>query len=146
MMRIRKLKRVILALLMTLAGFSLFAQEKPEIYNFQNESYYIIGGVSISGVRYLDLNALLGISGLRIGQEITLPGEDVTNAAKKLWEQGLFSDVRISIVSTRSDTIFLDVFLQERPRVSAVKFNGIRSSDIQDITENIRLPDHLLYS
>ncbi len=140
MMIIRNLKSFIVAFLITLTTFPVYSQAKEEIYNFQNEGYYIVGGVSISGIRYLDLNALLGISGLRIGQEITIPGEEVTSAARKLWEQGLFSDVRISITSTKSDTVFLDVFLQERPRISSVKFNGIRPSEVQDITEKISLP------
>lgn len=140
MMSISKLKRFIIALLVTLTAVPAYSQAKVKIYNYQNEGYYIIGGVSISGIRYLDLNALLGISGLRIGQEITIPGDEVTNAEKKLWEQGLFSDVRILIDTTIADTIFLDVFLQERPRISSVKFNGIRPSEVQDITEKISLP------
>jgi outer membrane protein insertion porin family len=140
MMRIRKLKRNVLVLMLALAGISLSAQEKEKVYNFLEQGDYIIGGVSITGVRYLDLNALLGISGLRIGQEITIPGDAITDAAKKLWQQGLFSDVRIAIESQKSDTIFLDVYLQERPRISAVKLNGIRNSDTEDINEKISLP------
>ena len=116
------------------------AQEPQEIYNYTDEGDFVIGGVSISGVRYLDVNALTGISGLRIGQEITIPGEAVTKAVQRLWQQGLFSDVRLSIVSIKSDTVFLDIYLQERPRISAVKLNGIRNSETQDITEKINLP------
>ena len=139
-MRIKRLNRVIVALFLVLTGLSLYAQEKQEIINFSTEEDYIIGGISISGVRYLDINALIGISGLKTGQRVTLPGEAVSNAAKKLWEQGLFSDVRISIDRLRSDTVFLDILLQERPRISSIKFNGIRNSDTEDLTEKINLP------
>jgi len=139
-MRIRKLNQFIVALLFMLYGISLNAQEKQEIYDFLNVGDYIVGGVSVSGVRYLDINALLGISGLRKGQEISIPGEEITNAAQKLWEQGLFSDVRITIQSVKSDTVYLDILLQERPRISSVRFNGIKSGDITDLNEKLSLP------
>jgi outer membrane protein insertion porin family len=139
-MRIRKLKRFVVALILALVSIAINAQEKQEIFNFANESDYIIGGVSISGVRYLDINALIGISGLRIGKEITIPGDAVKSAVQKLLQQGLFSDVRLSIVSVRSDTVFLDIFLQERQRISAVKLNGIRNSETQDLVKEINLP------
>ena len=90
---------------------------------------YIIGGVSISGIRFLDTNALIGISGLRIGQEITVPGDVVKTAVQKLWQQGLFSDVRITISKVVADSVFLDIFLQERPRISSVKYNGLKKSE-----------------
>ena len=89
----------------------------------------MVGGVSISGIRFLDTNALIGISGLRIGQEITIPGDILTTAVQKLWQQGLFSDVRISISKVVSDSVFLDIFLQERPRISSVKYNGLKKSE-----------------
>jgi outer membrane protein insertion porin family len=139
-MRIRGLKRFVVALSMFMAGILLNAQEKQEVYNYADESEYIIGGVTVSGIRYLDINALIGISGLKVGQEITIPGDAVTNAVKKLWQQGLFSDVRITIQSTKADTIFLDIALQERPRLSSVKLNGIRSGEATDLLEKISLP------
>jgi outer membrane protein insertion porin family len=140
MMRIRRLKRMVVALSMFMAGILLNAQEKQEVYNYADESEYIIGGVTVSGIRYLDLNALIGISGLRVGQEITIPGDAVTNAVKKLWQQGLFSDVRITIQSKRADTVFLDIALQERPRLSSIKLNGIRNGETTDLLEKINLP------
>lgn len=140
MMRIRGTKRVIIALFLICAVFSLNAQEKQKIVNFTQQNDYVIGGVSVSGIRYLDINALIGISGLKVGQEVTIPGDAVTSAAQKLWQQGLFSDVRITIDTLKSDTVFLDIFLQERPRVSAIKFNGIRPSEKEDLVKKISLP------
>ncbi len=139
-MGVSKFKRIIATLLLIIGGLSLHSQEKQEIADFSSPEDYIIGGVTISGVRYLDSNALIGISGLRRGQEVTIPGEAVTLAVQKLWQQGLFSDVRITITKVESDTVFLDIFLQERPRISSVRFNGLRSSEVQDLTEKISLP------
>jgi outer membrane protein insertion porin family len=134
------IKRSLVALFLTIISLSLYAQEKQEIINFMTSDDYVIGGVTVTGVRYLDTNALIGISGLRKGQEITIPGDAVTNAVKKLWMQGLFSDVRISITKIILDSVFLDISLQERPRISSVKFEGLKKSETQDLQEKINLP------
>jgi outer membrane protein insertion porin family len=139
-MRSIKLNRAVFVLILSLGVISLRGQEPQEIANYMEVDDYIIGGISVSGVRYLDVNALINISGLRVGQEITIPGDAVTKAVKKLMQQGLFSDVRLSIVSTSNDTAFLELYLQEQPRISAVKLNGIRNSETQDITDKINLP------
>jgi outer membrane protein insertion porin family len=137
----RRVIRIVMILFpVLLSTLMINAQEKEEIVNYMTQENYIVGGVSISGIRFLDINALIGISGLRVGQEITIPGDAVTNAAKKLWQQGLFSDVRITINRVQSDTAFIDIFLQERPRISSIKFNGIRASETQDIVKKINLP------
>jgi outer membrane protein insertion porin family len=139
-MRSRKRNWIVALLFLVLGGVSLRGQEPQELYDYMNEGDYIVGGVSVSGVRYLDINALIGLSGLRVGQEISIPGDAVTTAVKKLMEQGLFSDVRLSIVSVKNDTAFLDIFLQEQPRISAIKLNGIKNSETTDLTDKINLP------
>ncbi|MCX6253491.1 MAG: outer membrane protein assembly factor BamA [Bacteroidia bacterium] len=139
-MVIRRIKRTFVAIFLTLMSLSLNAQEKQEIIDFMSSEDYIIGGLSITGIRFLDTNALIGISGLRIGQEITIPGDAVTTAVQKLWQQGLFSDVRISIAKVVSDSVFLNIFLQERPRISSVKYNGLKKSETDDLVKKINLP------
>jgi outer membrane protein insertion porin family len=134
------LKWGFLVLLLVLGYSVVYSQEKEEIIDYNTPEDYIIGGVSVSGVRFLDTNALVSISGLRKGQEVGIPGDAITNAVKKLWQQGLFSDVRISIVKTVFDTVYLDIALQERPRISSIRFNGLKNSEAQDITEKINLP------
>lgn len=129
-----------LIFLFLLLTASLSAQEKQGIYDYNRYDDYIIGGLTVSGVRFLDPNALIGISGLRLGQEVAIPGDALKLAVQKLWQQGLFSDVRISISRTSMDTVFLDIALQERPRISSVKYNGLKKSESQDLVEKINLP------
>src|SRR5450759_736419 len=136
-MVIKKIKETFLAIFMALLSLSLNAQEKQKIVDYMTSEDYIIGGVTVTGVRFLDTNALIGISGLRIGEEVTIPGDVVTNAVRKLWQQGLFSDVRISITKVLSDTAYLDISLQERPRISSVKFNGLKTAEITDLNKKI---------
>jgi outer membrane protein insertion porin family len=59
---------------------------------------------------------------------------------QKLWQQGLFSDIRITITKVVSDSVFLDIFLQERPRISSVKYNGLKKSEQDDMVEKLNLP------
>ena len=133
-------KKAILGLFLITIGMSLFSQGKEEIYDYSRSNSYIVGDVTVSGIRFLDMNAIIGLSGLKTGQEVYIPGEEIKNAAQKLWQQGLFSDVRISIDSLKADTAFINIFLQERPRLSSLRFNGLKSSESQDITEKINFP------
>jgi outer membrane protein insertion porin family len=139
-MGLKRNKRTFLTILLTLLSLSFYAQEKQEIVDFFSSEDYIIGGLTVTGVRFLDTNALIGISGLRVGQEVTIPGDAVTTAVQKLYQQGLFSDVRISITKVSFDTVFLDIALQERPRISSVKYNGMKASETKDLAEKINLP------
>ena len=92
-MVIRKL-RTSLVIFLALLSLSVNAQEKQKIVDYMNVDDYILGGVTITGIRFLDASALIGISGLRVGQELAIPGDAITIAAQKLWQQGLFSDVK----------------------------------------------------
>jgi outer membrane protein insertion porin family len=140
MMDIKKLTNVLAALLLILTGLSVDAQEKKEISDYLSPVDYTLDGITVSGIKYLDTNALIGISGLRIGMELAVPGEAITLAVKKLWDQGLFSDIRITITKIEGDKISLDIFLQERPRLSSLKLNGLRGSETTDLLEKISLP------
>jgi outer membrane protein insertion porin family len=143
-------REILFLLILIIIGRPSFCQEPEKFANYLNPQEYTIAGITVSGVMFLDPNALIGISGLHIGQRADIPGEQITAAVKKLWDQGLFSDVSIVITKTEGENIWLDIHLQERPRLSSVRFDGIKKSEIDDITEKINLPngsqltDHLL--
>ena len=121
---------------------SLFAQEVDStnfsIY-YSSAKEYTIADIQVSGIRYLDKNVLVQLSGLAVGKEIMVPGDDITQAIKKLWQQGLFSDVKITATKVVQDRIWLDIYLQERPRLSDVNFYGVSKSEKDDITEKVLL-------
>jgi outer membrane protein insertion porin family len=139
-MVIKGMKNILAAILLVLMCLPVKAQEKLEIADYLSPTDYIIDSITVSGIKYLDINALIGISGLRIGKEISVPGDAITLAAKKLWEQGLFSDIRIT-KKIKGDKISLNIFLQERPRLSSLKFTGLRASESTDLQEKISLPN-----
>ena len=74
-------------LLITLSLNNLFGQVK---FDYANPKEYHIGGISITGVRYLNHNALIQLSGLKEGQKIKIPGDAITKSLKKLWKQQIF--------------------------------------------------------
>jgi len=139
-MKIKIIGIVSIFILFLLPAEVISQEDTTEIYDYRRIEDYIIGDITISGIKYLDNNTLIGISGLKQGQEITIPGEEITKAAKNLWNQGLFSDIRISVTKILSDTVYLDIFLQERPRLSTLKITGVKKSEINDLTEKIKLP------
>ena len=106
---------------------------------YSSPKKYVIADVQISGIKYLDKTVLIQLSGLKVGEEIVVPGETVTTAIKKLWNQGLFSDVKIGATKVVGDKIWFEISLQERPRLSDVNFMGVSKSEKDDITEKVLL-------
>jgi outer membrane protein insertion porin family len=135
-------RRLIVILLLFLS-FSAQAQirlgdDLSEI-DYSSPKEYTIGGVTISGVQFLDHNVLIMLSGLQVADRIEVPGDKIRKAIEKLWAQGLFEDIRISATSITEDLIFLNIYLQERPRLSKFSFKGIRKSEADDLREKIKL-------
>lgn len=98
-----------------------------------------VGGITVSGTRYLDKKVLVLLSGLSVGEKIQVPGPAITEAIHKLWDQGLFSDIEITATKIVDDKIFLNLRLQERPRLSKYALKGVKKGDANDIRESIRL-------
>ena len=93
---------------------SAAAQDKivnPVISYAGNPQAVVVGGITTSGVEGYDDYVLAGISGLSVGQEITLPGNEITEAVKRYWKHGLFSDVSITADSIVGDKVYLCVYL-----------------------------------
>ncbi|GGF16201.1 outer membrane protein assembly factor BamA [Hymenobacter cavernae] len=100
---------------------------------------YELGGITISGTRYLDPNTLIGLTGLKIGDPISIPGEEIGRAIRKLWDQGILGDVSVSIARTEGRRIFLDFNLKERPRLSNFVFTGISKGQADELKNKIKL-------
>ncbi|MDL2227932.1 outer membrane protein assembly factor BamA [Bacteroidales bacterium OttesenSCG-928-K03] len=134
---------LLLILITTLTSTKLFSQVtfsgELDNINYNRPKEYTIGGISISGVQYLDQNVLRMISGLRVGDKITVPGEEISNAIKNLWKQGLFSDVSITATSIVDDQIFLNIYLEEKPRLSKFAFKGISKSDADNLRDEMKI-------
>lgn len=113
------------------------AQSTP--FSYINPEEYVIGGISVSGIQFIDQNIITNLSGLYLGDKITVPGESITEAIEKLWDQGLFSDIQITSTRIVDDKIFLNIHLQELPRISGIEIEGIRKGEEKDLMELVRL-------
>ena len=100
---------------------------------------YELGGITVSGARYLDPNTLIGLTGLRVGDAITVPGEEIGKSIRKLWAQGILGDVSVTVARIEGNKIFLDYNLKERPRLSKFTFTGIPKGQTEDLTKKITL-------
>lgn len=106
--------------------------EKPKEYE--------IGGITISGAKYLDEDLLLAVTGLSVGQKVHLPDDDnIAKAIRALWKQELFSNVSITISKFIGNKVFLNVNVEERPRLSRYNFKGIKQGEAKEIKEKINL-------
>lgn len=131
-------KLLLLTLIIPLTALLSISQNLPKI-DYAKPKEYEIGGVSISGIKYLDQNVLVHLSGLKAGNKITIPGDDITKAINKLWKHGLFGDVEISITNVEGDKVYLDIYLKERPRLSKFTFNGVKKAEAEDLRDEIKL-------
>lgn len=138
------MQKIQLLIVLLLISIKIFSQEaKSDSTNFSiyysSPKEYVIAGLEVQGIRYLDTQVLLQISGLSIGDKIMVPGDAITNSIKKLWNHGLFSDVKITADKISGDNIWLRINLQERPRLAEVNFNGVSKSEKDDITKKVLL-------
>lgn len=107
---------------------------------FKNPKKYRIAALRIEGARYTDPSVVKLLSGITEGEEMALPGEQITDAIKKLWKQGIFENIDVALEKTVGDDAFLVIKVTERPRLSRFKFEGdVRKSDADDIRARIRL-------
>ena len=124
----------ILMAISTVGGMS--AQNKivnPDISYAGTPRLCEIGGISVTGVEGYEDYVLIGLSGLTEGQSIEVPGTEITEAVKRYWRHGLFSEVSITADSIVDSKIYLCIHLALRPRVSEINYSGIKKSEREDL-------------
>lgn len=99
----------------------------------------VIADITVSGTKYLDKKVLASLSGLAKDDTLMIPGEGITKALENLWDQGLFSDIDIQATRSEGEYIWLNIHLQERPRLNKFALKGIRKGEANDIREKIKL-------
>ena len=127
-----------MTVIVTVVGFctSASAQQKtvnPNISYAGTPRSCVIGGIDVYGVEGYEDYMLTGLSGLQVGQRISLPGSEITEAVKRYWRHGLFSKVTVSADSIVGDTVYLALNLALRPRVSTINYNGLKKSEREDM-------------
>ena len=108
------------------------------LVDYTSPKDYIIGGIVVTGAKFLDPNTLISVSGLNVNDEIKIPGERISTAIKRLMDQGIIEDVSINITKVEGKTVFLELALKERPRLNKIVLNGIRKGEKETIEDKIK--------
>ncbi|HNV95608.1 MAG TPA: POTRA domain-containing protein [Bacteroidales bacterium] len=133
----KKSWRGFLSLLLIIYNSIAFTQN--ETIDYESPQKYEIGGIQFTGIQYLDESVLKNIAGIEVGDSVFIPGEKITQAIQKLWDQGLFSNISVVLNKTIGNTAFLTFQLQERPRLSKFSILGVTKGEADDLREKIRL-------
>ena len=117
------IRKFILIFTILLTANSLLISQELDYDNlpvadYSNPREYEIADISVSGVEFLQPMVLISISGLKVGQRIPIPGDEITKAIQKFWDQGLFADVKISSTKTEGGKIWLDIIPTSLPRMN----------------------------
>ncbi len=100
---------------------------------------YEIADISVTGAPNYDDSTILGYAGLKKGDRMAIPGDDLTAAVKRLMHQGLFSQVQVKVLKTAGDKAWLELALRTQPRISKVNYIGMKKTDRDDIQEKLQL-------
>jgi outer membrane protein insertion porin family len=131
---------LVTTLCMLTASTPTFAQSLlGKAVDYANPRSYRIAGLTVVGAEYSDVQAIKLFSGLQEGQEITIPGDKISDAIRKLWKQRLFADIDISIAEVRGNDIFMVISLKEMPRLSRFSLEGIKKSEADNIREKLNI-------
>ena len=114
-------------------------QVKPTVEYTRLPRAYTIESIAVEGAKNYDDYMLIGLSGLSIGQKVNIPGDEITEAVKRFWRNGLFSNVAIEVDSLVGNKAYLRIKLTQRPRVSQINYSGVKKGEREDLENRIGL-------
>lgn len=115
------------------------APQQPSGLNFNNPVEYTIAGIDVVGLNVLDKNAMVSLTGLKVGDKIKIPSTSTSMAVRKLWKHGLVGDVSITADRIEGTNVYLTIRLTERPRLTDFYFRGISQGKQSSLKEDMRL-------
>ncbi len=121
--------RNFIAVLIFICGFTIQAQD----LEYDNGKKYTLADITVSGDTNFSPQTIVTYSGLRKGKEILIPGEEIGNAIKKLWNSSLFSDIEIFITKIEVDVAYLEIRLADLPELNEVEITGLKKSKKEDL-------------
>ena len=135
-----KIFRIVFSVILGMLGITAMAQKTDSlpVVDYSSPKEFEIGGINVTGAKYSDFNAIISISGLKVGSTVRIPGPEIPKALKSLWNLRLFTDVRIIQEKTIGDVVFLEIQVQERPRLSNYTYKGARKSRHSDLNDAIK--------
>ncbi|MBR5434331.1 MAG: outer membrane protein assembly factor BamA [Bacteroidales bacterium] len=108
-----------------------------------NVKKYTIAGIEVEGTKYFQAPPIIRTTGLYVGQQISVPGPEITYAIEKLWEQGMFADAKILASKIEGDNIYLTISIKERARLNSASIEGVKKSEKNDIKDLLDFKTHM---
>jgi len=109
------------------------------LFNYKEPKKFKVAGIEINGTQYLDKNIIRSLTGIKIGDAVTVPGDDLTKSIKNLWKQGLFGDIKIFADKVEGELIYLSIDVQEKPRLNDISIKGLKKSEADDLKKKFEL-------
>lgn len=100
---------------------------------------YILDSISVRGIKTFNAQTVISYSGLRKGQEISLPGEEVSAVISKLWGLDLFSDINFYVTKVENNSVSVEIDIEELPTLTDVKINGLKKGNIESLIKDTEL-------
>jgi len=137
-------KRYWLVLILCLSSVSALAQQRFGIntgegvqIDYSNPRVFEVAEIKYTGLVVLDERAVTSYAGIRVGDRIPIPGQQISDAIKKLWDQGIIADVQFWLTRTEGDKAYIEVKVTERPRILQFQIQGVTSSQETEITDQL---------
>lgn len=118
---------------------SVQAQQGDYIPTLETPKTYILGDIKVTGKINYNPQTVVTFTGLNKGQKISVPGEEITDALKKLWKLGFFKDINIYETSVVNDTVNLELSLNELPRLNSAKVKGYKKAKSETVIKEAKL-------
>ncbi len=139
--------KIYLILLTCLAGLGITAAAQtpadtifnPTVLYTAMPRSYTIADIEVTGAPNYDSELIMGYAGIHPGDRLTIPGDDITNAAKRLMRQTLFAQARFELLKTVGDSAWLRLVLRTQPRINSVNYIGAKKGEIKDLQEKLNL-------
>lgn len=109
------------------------------LMNYKEPKKFKVAAMDIVGTQFLDKSIIRSLTGIKVGESITVPGDDITKCIKNLWKQGLFGDIKVYASKVEGDSIFLTVSVLEKPRLNDITIKGIKKGDADEIKKKLEV-------
>lgn len=139
--------KILLTLLWMMTGVAIVSTAQtptdtvyaPSVLYTSMPRTYAIESIEIEGAPNYDDELILGYAGIHVGERVSIPGDDITNAVKRLMRQTLFAQARVELVKTAGEKAWLKIVLRTQPRISEVKYHGAKKGEVKDLQERLQL-------
>lgn len=138
------MRKIFWLLLVMCVSFTAFAQQRFGIntgegvqIDYSNPKVFEVAEIKYTGLVVLDERAVTSYAGIKVGDRIPIPGTQISDAIKKLWDQGIIADVQFWLVRTEGDRAFIEVKVTERPRILQFQIAGVTQTQETEITDQL---------